>query len=519
MRKRTDTRRKGAAGQQEDILANRTSRKAYDAMKAAWDKYIAETKSKTTWFPQYRQWIMLNRREDEGFYGGAAGGGKSDYLVVESMSQADIPNYRGLILRRTYPELEEIMDKCYAYYRVAYPKVKYNGQEHVWKFPSGAKIYLGAMQYEKDKTKYQGRQFDFIGFDELTHFTLSQYEYMRSRNRASGPGTKVYMRATGNPGGIGHGWVKSYFVTAGKPMETINTELNILTPDGSVIHQTMSRIFVPSKVFDNEILLRNNPKYLSNLAMLNEQDRKALMDGDWDIFSGQAFTEFRDNPDGYKTRRMTHVIDPFRIPEYWMIYRGFDYGYSKPFSVGWYAVDTDGNIFRIQELYGCQHDRGGNAVPDTGVKWDPTKIARKIREMEDQDPNLKGRNIIGIADPAIFEESTGESIAAMMAREGVYFQRGDHTRIAGKMQCHYRLAMDANGYAKFYVFNKCREFIRTIPSLVYDETNVEDIDTKQEDHIYDEWRYVMMQNPISPPREPEDVIHEYDPLNMYQRRE
>lgn len=517
MRKERQLQKEELKAAETDILAGVTSRKVYDANKRAWDSYIAATNSKSVWFPQYRQWIMMNRREDEGFYGGAAGGGKSDWLVEEAMNQVEIPNYRGILLRRTYPELEEILDKTMSYYRVAYPKARYNGQEHVWKFPSGAKIYLGAMQYERDKTKYQGRQFDFIGFDELTHFTLSMYEYMRSRNRASGPGTKVYMRATGNPGGVGHGWVKQYFVTAGKPMETIWTDLNILAPDGTVIRQRMSRIFVPSKVFDNEILLKNNPKYLANLAMLNEQDRKALMDGDWDIFSGQAFTEFRDNPDGYKTRRMTHVIDPFPIPKYWQIYRGFDYGYSKPFSAGWYAVDTDGTIFRIQELYGCQHDRSGRAVPDTGVKWDPAKIARKIREIESQDPNLRGRDIIGIADPAIFETSTGDSIAAMMAREGVYFNRGDHVRLAGKMQCHYRLAFDRNGLARFYVFNKCREFLRTIPALVYDETNVEDIDTKQEDHIYDEWRYVCMQNPITPIPEPEEVAHPFDPLNQFVR--
>lgn len=501
-----------------DPLANCTSERVYKACRSDWQQQLKASGKYNVWFPQYRQWIMLNRRENEAFYGGAAGGGKTDYLVIEAMSQVDVPNYRGIIFRRTYPELREVMDKCETYYKTAYPKAKYNSTEHVWKFPSGARIYLGDMQFEKDKTKYQGQQFDFIGFDELTHFTLSMYEYLRSRNRASGPGTKVYMRATGNPGGIGHGWVKSTFVTAGRAGEPVVQQLKIMKPDGTMIVKETSKIFIPSKVWDNEALLRNNPDYVTHLAMLNEQDRKALMEGDWDIFSGQAFTEFRDNPDGYRTRKMTHVIEPFRIPEHWLIYRGYDHGYSKPFSAGWYAVDTDGVIYLVQELYGCQHDRAGNAVPDTGVKWDPARIARKIREIEMHDPNLKGRNIIGIADPAIFESSTGESIASMMAREGVYFNKGDNSRIPGKMQCHYRLAFDINGYARFYVFSKCREFMRTIPSLVYDETNVEDIDTKQEDHIYDEWRYVMMQNPISPPLRQEEVLHEWDPLNMFNQR-
>ena len=293
-----------------DPLAGCRSEKVYKVMKAEYEQALQRSGRPNLWFPQYRQWVMLNRRENEAFYGGAAGGGKTDYLVIEALSQVEVPNNRGIIFRRTYPELREVMDKSEIYYRTAYPKARYNGTEHCWKFPSGAKIYLGAMQHEKDKVKYQGQQYDFIGFDELTHFSLSQYEYLRSRNRAAGPGTFVYMRSTGNPGGVGHGWVKSTFVKAGPAGEPVKQNLKIVKPDGSVINRTTSKIFIPSKVWDNEALLKNNPDYITRLSMLNEQDRKALMDGDWDIFSGQAFTEFRDNPDGYITRKMTHVPDP-----------------------------------------------------------------------------------------------------------------------------------------------------------------------------------------------------------------
>lgn len=487
----------------------------YEEFKKQYFKNLSKKHMTNKWFPLYKQWCMLQRLEDEGFYGGAAGGGKTDYLVVEAASQVDIPEYKAIIFRRTYPELDEVLDKCEQYYKTAYPKAKYNGSTHCWKFPSGAKIYLGAMQHEKDKYKYQGKQFDFIGFDELTHFTLSQYEYMRSRNRGKSDKTVKYMRATGNPGGIGHGWVKQYFINSGIPGETINTDVKLLKPDGSLYTQRITKVYIPSNVWDNEHVLKNNPNYVAMLATLNEQDRKALLDGDWNIFSGQVFTEFRDNPDGYESHKMTHVIPEFRIPQHWNIYRGFDYGYSKPFAVGWYAIDPDGTAFRIAELYGCQHNAAGEAIPDVGVKWEPTQIARMIRAIETSDPNIKGRNIIGIADPAIFEESMGQSIAAMMAKERVYFNRGDHVRIPGKMQCHYRLKFDENGYAKFYVFNKCREFIRTVPSLVYDDTHVEDINTKQEDHIYDEWRYVMMANPMTVVPEIEKPVPEFDPLEMY----
>lgn len=481
-------------------------------------KYFANLKKKglkNGWFPLYKQWLMMIHTENEGFYGGAAGGGKTDYLVIEAASQVEIPEYKGIIFRRTYPELDEVQDKCEQYYKKRYPKAKYNGSTHCWRFPSGAKIYLGAMQYEKDRYKYQGKQFDFIGFDELTHFTMSQYEYMRSRNRGKSKKTVKYMRSTGNPGGIGHGWVKQYFINAGPPGETINTNVKLLKPDGTYYEQNITKIFIPSKVWDNEHVIENNPNYIAMLATLNEQDKKALLDGDWDIFAGQVFTEFRDNPDGYTTRRLTHVIPPFKIPTYWNIYRGFDWGYTKPFSVGWYAVDTDNNIIRIAELYGCKKNAAGESIPDTGLCWNPVQVARAIREVEMYDENIKGHTVIGIADPAIYEESTGTSIAATMAKEGVYFSPADHSRIPGKMQCHYRLAFDQNGFAKFYVFSSCREFIRTVPSLVYDDTHVEDIDTKQEDHIYDEWRYVMMANPMTLQPEEKKPIPEFDPLNMY----
>ena len=164
--------------------------------------------------------------------------------------------------------------------------------------------------------------------------------------------------------------------------------------------------------------------------------------------------------------------------------------------MGWYAADEEGRLYRIKELYGC------TGRPNEGLRIDPVEQARRIREVEQNDPQLRGRVIQGIADPAIFDESRGESIAAMMERgpNFLHWMPGDHTRLAGKMQFHYRLAFDAEGRPMFQVFDTCRHFLRTIPNLVYDESNVEDIDTRQEDHIYDECRYVLMEHPISPPR-------------------
>ena len=447
---------------------------------------------KKIWTPQPKQAVFQSRGEYEALYGGAAGGGKSDALLTEALRQVHIPHYRGLILRKTYPQLSELIDRSRDLYSLAFPKAKYNDSKHFWVFPSGAKIYFGAMQHTKDRINYQGKRYDFIAFDELTHFTWDEYSYMFSRNRPSGSGTRVYIRATTNPGGIGHSWVKERFITAAPPLTPIKTEMNIAKPDGSLMTVTRNRIFIPSTVFDNSELLRNDPNYLANLSMLPEKEKNALLYGDWDSFSGQVFAEWKNDPTHYKDRQFTHVIEPFVIPKEWKIYRGFDFGYSRPFAVEWIAVDHDGRVYVIAEFYGCTD------TPNQGIKYTPSQIAQKIKQMENEHPNLKGRKIIGIADPAIQKAETGQSIEDMMAKEGVFFSMGDHQRLPGKMQFHYRFAFDERGIPMMYVFNNCRHFIRTIPTLIYDSTNVEDIDSTGEDHIYDCVRYVLMENPITP---------------------
>ena len=465
------------------------------------------------WSPQPKQRMFQQRPEYEALYGGAAGGGKSDALLTEALRQVRIPNYRGIIFRKTFPQLTDLIDRSRELYTKAFPEAAYNSTAHCWSFPSGAKIFFGNMQRDEDRFNYQGKHYDFVAFDELTQFTWVQYSYLMSRNRPNGPGTRVYMRATANPGGIGHGWVKDRFVTAAVPMTTIWETYEVRKPDGTISEMKRDRIFVPSTVFDNQALLDNDPNYLANLAMLPEAEKYALLYGSWDSFDGQVFREWRNDPDHYDDQRWTHVINPFPIPVHWRIYRGFDFGYAKPFSVGWYAADPDGRLYRIKEYYGC------TGTPNTGIKLNPAEIAAEIKRIEDEDQTLRGRNVIGIADPSIFDESRGESIAAMMERSPhfVYWSGGDNTRIAGKMQFHYRLAFDAEGLPMFQTFHTCKHFIRTIPALVYDDKHVEDIDTDQEDHIYDECRYVLMENPIAPRKheEPKPVLD--DPLDLHKK--
>lgn len=462
------------------------------------------------WKPQPKQALFMARPEYEALYGGAAGGGKSDALVIEALRQVEIPHYKALILRKTFPQLGELIDKSLRYYPGAYPKAKYNSSNHTWTFPSGAKIIFGSMQHSNDKYQYQGQAYDFVAFDELTHFTFDEYSYLFSRNRPNGAGTRVYIRATANPGGIGHGWVKDRFITPAKPMTPIPQVVKWTEPNGEVHEVESKRIFVPSSVFDNPELLKNDPMYISRLASMPEAERNALLYGDWNSYSGQVFGEFRDDPDHYKDRRWTHVIQPFEIPNDWKIYRGFDWGYSRPFAVSWFAIDHHDIVYNIEEFYGCTQ------TPNEGVKYSPEKIAQCIREIESTNINLKGRVITGIADPAIFDEQRGESIAQMMEREGTFFEPGDHTRLAGKMQVHYRLSFDDRGYPKFYVFNNCRHLIRTLPLLIYDEHKVEDVNTAGEDHLYDVLRYVLMERPTNAPIHKKIIkdVRE-DPLDLW----
>ena len=463
------------------------------------------------WKPQPKQALFMSRPEYEAFYGGAAGGGKSDALVIEALRQVHIPYYKALIIRKTYPELAELIDKTLTYYPRAFPRARYNSSTHTWTFESGAKIIFGSLQHDKDKLRYQGRSFDLVCFDELTHFTFDEYIYLFSRNRPNGPGTRVYIRATGNPGGVGHAWVKDRFITAAPPMVPITQEVEWLDPYGKKQHRKQSRIFVPSTVYDNAALMQNDPDYVSRLASMPEAEREALLYGNWDSFSGQVFSEWRNDPAHYEDRRWTHVIKPFQIPPDWSIICGLDWGYSKPFSVGWYAVDHERRLYRIREYYGC------TGTPNTGVLAEPSEVARNIKRIEAEDPNIKNRRVIHVGDPAIWGSQGTESIGVLMERERVFFDKADNNRINGKMQVHHRMAFDEDGIPMLYVFNTCKHFIRTVPALVYSQTDVEDVDTDGEDHIYDECRYVCMRNPIAPRKNVAQKPHAYDPLETEDR--
>ncbi len=296
---------------------------------------------------------------------------------------------------------------------------------------------------------------------------------------------------TCNPGGPGHGYIKRLFID--RRFE-----------DGE---QPEDYAFIPARVTDNTALLARQPDYLKTLEALPYKLRRAWLEGRWDVFAGQVFQEFTDDPDHYDDRRWTHVIRPFDVPREWNIYRSYDFGYARPFSCGWWAVDHDGCVYRIAELYGC------TGTPDEGVLWTPERQFAEIRRIEEEHPLLRGRSIQGVADPAIWDASRGESIYETALKHRIFFVKGDNRRIAGWMQMHYRMSFDGEGYPMLYVFQHCRAFIRTIPQLLYSETVPEDVDTTQEDHVADESRYFCMTRPIAPVRAAAREIAE-DPLDL-----
>ena len=449
--------------------------------------------------PSEKQKLFFLSRTKYTAYGGARGGGKSWAVRIKAVLMC--LKYHGIkimIVRKTYPELTanhikplcELL-KCNAPKRERI--ASYNDSRKEITFPNGSQIIFRYCDNDKDADRFQGMEVDVLFVDEATHQSEERMKKLVACVRGVNEFPKrIYY--TCNPGGEGHGWVKRLFVD-----RAYNSGEN---PE--------EYSFIQANVTENKALMDADPDYVRQLEALPPKLRRAWLDGDWNIFEGQFFEDFLSTPqrdgciasgltpdDAIAQRRWCHVIEPFDVPNTWKIYRSFDWGYAKPFSCGWWAVDFDGVAYRILEYYGCASDHG-TPIPNEGLKQTPPTVFAKIAQIEREHPWLKGKHIIGVADPAIWNAETGKSIADVAAEHGVYFTKGDHERIAGWMQVHYRLTFDKNGFPMMYVFNNCKAFIRTIPLLQYDEHKAEDLDTDGEDHVADEVRYFLMTRPISP---------------------
>ncbi len=440
--------------------------------------------------PNEKQRRFLLDRHRHIAYGGARGGGKS--WAVRTKAKLLALRYAGiklLIVRRTLRELQN--NHIDPLRQELAGVAKYKAADKRFEFPNGSVLTFGYCACDGDLGQYQGAEYDVAFLDEAGQLQKAWIDQINACVR----GTNGFPKRTYytlNPGGPSHGYFKRLFIDRRfEPGERED-----------------AYSFVQALVTDNRVLLERQPDYLQQLETLPPKLREAWLHGSWDVYEGQFFEDFRDVPEHYRDRRWTHVIEPFVPDKGWTVCRSYDFGYGKPFSCAWWAVDYDGVLYRILELYGCTR------TPNEGVKWTPDRQFAEIRRIETEHPWLKGREITGVADPAIWDASRGESVAQTAARYGVYFSPGDNERIAGWMQCHYRLQFDENGYPRMYVFRNCRAFIRTVPLMLYSQTRPEDLDTALEDHVCDEWRYFCMSRPVRPIRGGQTAAIWSDPLDQ-----
>ncbi len=443
--------------------------------------------------PQPKQLEVMKCTAQNIGFGGARGGGKSWFIRFNAKGKAvKYPGIRQLIVRKTYPELQENHIRFLRKETDSY--ATYKEKDKTLVFDNGSEIRFMYCQYDADADRLQGSEFDIIYFDEATQLTEYQMRTLSACLRGVNDFPK-HIYFTCNPGGVGHAYIKRIFIDRRYEEDEKPEDYE----------------FVQSLVDDNLKLMESDPQYKARLEALPYRQRQAWLEGKWDIFEGQFFEEFTDDPKHYKDRRWTHVIEPFDIPKHWNIYRSYDFGYAKPFSCGWWAIDEEGVAYRILQLYGCTGE------PDEGVKWTPEKQFEEIAKIEREHPRLKGRRIVsGVADPACWKKETGTSVIDTASKYGIYFTKADNNRLPGWLQFRYRLQFDENGYPRMYVFKDCKDFIRTIPLLLYSESpaHVEDLDTTQEDHIADDSRYFFMEHPIKAMKPIEDIKPQDDPLNM-----
>ena len=420
---------------------------------------------------------FLASPEEDVLYGGAAGGGKSYALLADLLRYADNGNHRALLLRRTLGELTELIDKSKQFYPKAFPGAVFKESKSMWQFPSGATALFSYLDKDTDVTRYQGQAFSWIGIDEITHYpTPYVWEYLRSRLRTTDESIIPYMRCTANPGSVGGWWIKKMYIDPSPPNTAfpavdIETKTELKYPENFPDKERAGkalfyRKFIPARLTDNPFLTRGG-EYQAMLMSLPEVERKRLLEGDWDVAEGAAFTEFD---------RTIHVIDPITLPRGWNRIRAADYGYASPSCVLWGAVDWDGNIVIYRELYVKNH---------TGEQ-----LANVIIELEKDDPTI----MMSVLDSSCWNKTgTGASIAETMIRRGVRWLPADRDRIAGKIAIHRKLQIDSLSLKpRLTIFKTCTNLIRTLPTLPLSKQNPEDVDTKADDHAYDALRYMIM---------------------------
>lgn len=425
-----------------------------------------ETWAALGWTPQPRQQRAIRALTEDAadivVYGGAAGGGKSS--LMRNLEVAICRRWSGVrccLLRRTYAELRDNHERPIVRLEtLGFGRLFKN--DRIFEFRNGSLLQLAYFDSDDDVDRYQGIAFNVMGFDEATKFSWYQLTKLQAWNRrpeGSDVSAPIFVMLATNPGGPSHTQVKETFIDAA-PSETVF--------EARIEERRARAVFIPAKVTDNDWLMAHDPEYLERLNALPEDERKALRDGDWDVFAGQYFREWR---------RDKHVVVPFGVPVHWRRWGALDWGYAKPLAYGVFAQDPDTDrIYLVRELY------------QAGLR-NAEAIAR-VKAIEAGDA-LDGR----YADPSMWikgSNDTGRSTAEEYGAAGLALQPATNDRIVGWRRVHDVLADGPDGVPMFQVFANCTEFIRSFPALVHDRSRPEDVDTDGEDHAADMVRYGLV---------------------------
>lgn len=457
------------------------------------------------WQPQPgSQEIFLSCPIFECLYEGTRGPGKTDALLmdfVQHVGQGYGPAWRGLLFRREYKELADVVTKSKKWFKQIFPKSRFleSKSDYKWIFPDGEELLFRTAKSPDDYWNYHGHEYPWIAWEELTNWADSKlYLDMMSVCRSSTPGMPRKYRSTANPYGVGHNWVKARFIDP--------------VPPGHIIadDEGRKRVRLHGTIFENKILLDADPGYLLNLQSLTDKNKKrAWLYGDWDIIAGGMFDDV--------FQRDLHVIKPFQIPSSWYFDRSFDWGSSHPFSVGWWAESdgsqitlsdgslktfSRGTLFRIAEWYGW------NGEPNEGCRMVSGEIGKGIREYDDSIAIKYSCKIKpGPADSSIFDEVDGDSIAQKI-NAGFHGSNGKKNRnifvtankspgsrkqgwelLRTRLEASQKQPMEDPG---FFIFENCVQWIRTVPVLPRDNKDMDDVDSSAEDHTADETRYRVL---------------------------
>lgn len=460
------------------------------------------------WFPQNGSQLAAIEADwvNELFYGGERGGGKSDFQLgyQEDGALRYGNGWRGIMFRKTYPEMEELQSRamevfpCTGATFKSQPSAGYPFS-NCWYWPSGASVKMRYIENEKDYGRYHGHQYTGISFDEVTEYETPAGLLKMLSTLRSATGVPCTVRLTGNPGGVGHGWVK------GRYIDIAPARTPFLDPETG-----MSRMFIPSRLSDNQILTNADPGYRGRVIAAtygNEALRKAWIEGDWNIVAGAFFNCWSQ----------AMILRPFAFPEWWTKFMSGDWGSARPFSFGWWVIagedfwtgekdDPDskfipkGAMIRYREYYGCADPLKN---PNTGVQLPAELAGQRILQLE------KGETLsYRVLDPAAFSSDGGPSIAERLytgSSGALAFRRADNARVArlgamgGWDQMRSRM-LGEGGHPMVYTFDNCRDSIRTIPILQHDENRIEDVNSDMEDHAADDWRYACMSRPYVRPK-------------------